>query len=151
MADLSVNDILEIKEVLARFAFIHDDRHFDLYHLIFTEDAMLDSFYVGGVEGLQSLQELKETVAVMLEKGIRADHHTMNTIIVGGAEGEALARSRYITYWDDGRIVSGDYLDIFRRTPDGWRISLRKAARRMPREFGTPPAGFFRGWPCVPD
>ncbi len=152
MINLSAKDILEIEMVLARFAFIHDDRYFDLYHLIFTSDAMLDTLYTSGTEGMQSVEGLKEMVSVRyLPKGIRSDHFTMNTIIVADAEGGARARSRYITHWDDGRIGSGDYLDIFRRTPDGWRISLRKAVRRMPPEFGTPPAEFFHGWPCALD
>ncbi len=151
MTKLSVSDQLEIREVLARVAFIHDDRLFELYSLIFTPDAKFDSSYVGGETGLRTLDEhLERIIRLVVEPGIRADHHTMNSVIVADGDNGARARSRYITHWDDGRIVTGNISTFFaeRRKVGGFPCEKRFAVF-LPN-MGDHPPNFIEAGRSLP-
>jgi len=147
---LQADDIVKINEVLHLWAFINDNKRFDLFDDVFTEDVQFDWTYVGGPKGLNGIDVYRALLQDAVDNGIVADHHILGSIVRMDKDGHVRVRSRYITHFGDGRMVNGEYLHILRRTPKGWRVSLHKMARRIPSlDIGAAPPEFFEGWPLA--
>jgi hypothetical protein len=167
--DLAAEDAFEIQEVLARYAHVIDNGTFDDLDLVFTHDVTMvvvdAQNRTHSIEGLPAVEALSSQF-----HGPRAFHATLNTTLYadasrGGVEagdaelscgnastaGSVRAQSRFIAVWPDGRITSGDYLDVLQRTAVGWRIRHRVVVRRHPASAaGRPGTDHYVGWRFVP-
>lgn len=149
MAHLTVEDRLDILDVIARFGVVHDLRQPDLLPEVFTDDAQIDFSYVGGGTPF-GLEKYRKLLAGMEKSGFHADHQTTDTILIADGADGALARSRYLVIRPDGAVSNGEILDRLRRTDAGWRIAERRMIRRWPAsDQGPPPASYYTGWPLA--
>lgn len=149
MARLTVEDRLDILDVIARFGVVHDLRQPDLLPLVFTDDAQIDFSYVGGRAPF-GFEKYREIVLGMEKSGFHADHQTTDTILIADGPDGARARSRYLVIRPDGAVSNGEILDRLRRTGVGWRIAERRMIRRWPAsDQGSPPASYYAGWPLA--
>ncbi|MBL7551488.1 nuclear transport factor 2 family protein [Frankia sp. AgB1.9] len=132
--DLPQDDVLAIQEILALFSYVFDDNDVDGLGLVFTPDATVEH----GIGPHRSYHGLAELADYVLSKSAAApDHFTVNTALSARDDGTVLARSRYIGINRDSRLTSGEFLDIFVRTAQGWRISYRRGIPRTPRAEGA--------------
>jgi hypothetical protein len=142
---LSESDLAEIHQTLALFAHVFDNDDIDALGLVFTEDITFD-IGIGPSRSYQGIGELAEWIQA--KSAATPDHHTVNTAVFVDDEGTVRARSRYIGVNPEGRITSGELLDVLQRTAAGWRISYRRNIPRTPRPAGagTPAASAFGEW-----
>ncbi len=132
MEPLSVQDRLDIADVLARYCLALDDRDFGLLARVFTEEAVAEYASVGVSRGLDAITG---TVRASLEP-LDASQHFIGTSLVE-ADAEGVAGRTYLiaqhvkhgTPGGDAFTVAGTYTDRFVRTPDGWRIRHRQLSR----------------------
>jgi len=149
MPALTVEDRLDILDVIARFGVVHDLRQPDLFLEVFTEDAQVDFSYVGGRASMD-LGQYRALLQGMVKSGFHADHQTTDTIVIAEGPDGARARSRYMVIRPDGSMSNGEILDRLRRTERGWRIAERRMIRRWPAsDKGPPPASYYSGWPLA--
>ena len=149
MAHLTVEDRLDILDVIARFGVVHDLRQTDLLPEVFTPDAQIDFSFVGGGSPF-GLEKYRKILDGMVKSGFHADHQTTDTILIADGADGARARSRYLAIRPDGAMSNGEILDRLRRTAAGWRIAERRMIRRWPRSGqGAPPASYYEGWPLA--
>jgi len=127
---LSTADIADIHRTLALFAHIFDNRLAGALDLVFTEDVTVENS-LGAGYSVSGFEESRAFLRRMNED--TADHNTLNPVILVGEDGTVRVRSRYIAVLPDGSIHNGEYFDILRFTPKGWRISYRMSAPRFPR------------------
>jgi ketosteroid isomerase-like protein len=142
---LSGRDLAEIHQTLALFAHVFDNDDVEGLALVFTDDVTVE-FGVGPGRSYQGIGAFGEYVQT--KSPAAPDHHTLNTAILVDDDGTVRARSRYIGVAPDGGITSGEFLDVFRRTSAGWRISHRRSVPRSPRDAGAgvPPAEVGAEW-----
>lgn len=149
MAGLTVEDRLDILDVIARFVVVHDLRQPDLLPMVFTPDAVIDFSYISGHPPFD-LPKYREVLLGMVKAGFHADHQTTDTILIADGADGARARSRYMVIRPDGTMSNGEILDRLRRTDDGWRIVERRMIRRWPAsDQAAPPASYYAGWPLA--
>ncbi len=147
--ELSTSDIAEIRQALALFAHVVDNKEVDALGLVFTDDVVIE-IGTGKGTSLRGIDTFRDYVLQLPVDA--ADHQTVDTAILVEADGAVRARSRYIAIRADGSITNGDYLDILTRTPQGWRISYRRTVPRYPREDGSPaPTALVEKWRPRPD
>jgi len=141
---LSTADIAEIHRTLALFAHVFDNRDEDRLDLIVTEDVTVENSLGAGYR-LTGFEEARAFMRRMTADS--ADHNTLNAVILVDADGTVRVRSRYLVVLPDGTVHNGEYFDIFRSTPQGWRISYRMSAPRFPRvECIELPDSFVELW-----
>ena len=127
---LSVEDRLEIAQLIAKYAFAIDSLNWALLDEVFAADAVADYGPFGGVhEGTAAIK------AVLAEavKLLTATQHLMGTSMVEGvAPGRASGRTHVIAnHVRNGHpggercAIAGTYTDVFVRTAKGWRITWR--------------------------
>ena len=123
MDPTALNDKLEIHELLARYARGVDDRDWDVYRDVFTEDAHIDYTSAGAIAGTRD-----EVVAFMQEvfPTIAWSQHYITNIEVD-LDGDT-ARARAMFYnpmqlpgMDAPSFCGGFYRHDLVRTADGWR------------------------------
>ncbi len=143
--ELSAADLAEIHQTLALFAHVFDNNDTDGLGLVFTDDVTVD-IGLGPSRSYRGIGEFAEYVQV--KTSMAPDHHTVNTAVLVDDDGTVRTRSRYIGINPEGRLTSGEFLDVFRRTEAGWRISYRRTIARSPRPpaAGTPPASAYGEW-----
>jgi 3-phenylpropionate/cinnamic acid dioxygenase small subunit len=133
-----VQDKLEIQELLARYARGVDDRDWDLYRSVFTEDAHIDYTSAGAIAGA------RDEVAAFLAKvfvTIPWSQHFITNIEIE-LDGDA-AHVRALFYnplqlpgMNEPSFCGGSYHHDVVRTADGWK------SRRLLEEnrwFVNPP------------
>ncbi|MEU8137577.1 nuclear transport factor 2 family protein [Streptodolium elevatio] len=126
-------DLAAIHQTLALFAHVFDNRDVDGLGLVFTDDVVVES----GPGPNRTYRGIAEFAAYARGLSDAApDHHTLNTAVAVDGQGRVQTRSRYIGVKPDGRLTSGEFLDIFERTPEGWRIRYRRSIQRTPRPEG---------------
>jgi len=133
-AVLSPPDALAIHEILALFAHVFDNNEVEDLGLVFTADVQVD-VGAGPSQIYQGLTEFADFVR-NVKTAAAPDHHTVNTSLTPQDDGSVHARSRYIGINPEGRLTSGEWLDVLVRTPQGWRISYRRSLPRTPRPAG---------------
>jgi 3-phenylpropionate/cinnamic acid dioxygenase small subunit len=122
---MTPEDYLEIQQVNARYAHVIDSQDWDNLPDVFTDDAVIDRSGVG-LSNLHGYEEIRST----LGQQARLEHYGTNLEITL-AEGDRVeARSKFLGIGPNGRIISGEYEDVWRRTPAGWRIARRRAFSR---------------------
>ncbi len=72
-----ISDRIEIEQVLARYCYAVDDRDWETYRTIFTEDAVIDDVVTGGIRSGVEEHIVYLTRAL---KNIRISQHTISTI-----------------------------------------------------------------------
>lgn len=135
---LTAQDALEIHRVLALYAHCIDNRDWDLLPGVFTADVRF------GAPGhyTRSRDEIPERIERVTPYH---PHYTTDTVtrwLPPDSEGRERARSwsKYLIVRHDGSLASGDYLDEWVRTGDGWRILQRRVSRglRWDKDPGGP-------------
>jgi hypothetical protein len=114
----------QIAEVLSRYGHIVDNQEWTHLTMVFTVDATFDAQDTVAA-GLSEIQPVLEA------SGPWRSHHTLNTITKYSADKSAItAWSRFLVVEASGTTMSGDYVDTFTRTPEGWRIRSRRLSLR---------------------
>ena len=134
---LSVEDHAEIRQTLALYAHVFDNKDIDALGLVFAEDATAEMTRGAGSirRGLESIAQF---VAGLSQDA--PDHLTLNTVVFVDDQGVVRARSRYLAILADQSVHDGDYFDVLVRTEAGWRISHRISVPRFPRGEQVPPS-----------
>ncbi|OPC80291.1 hypothetical protein B4N89_04430 [Embleya scabrispora] len=127
-------DLAEIHRTLALFAHVFDNGDVDGLGLVFTEDVVVE-IGLGPKRAFHGIAEFAEYTRS--KSAATPDHHTVNTTVEVDEHGQVQTRSRYIGINPAGRITGGEFLDILRKTPAGWRIAYRLSLPRAPREAGA--------------
>jgi len=136
----AVHDRLELHELLARYARAVDDRDWDLYRSVFTEDAHIDYTSAGGIAGTR-----EEVVAFLAEAfaAVPWAQHYVTNVEVDLDRDTAEVRAMFynpmqLPGMDEPSFCGGRYHHLAVRTEDGWR------SRRLVEEnrwFLNPPFG----------
>ena len=146
MAGEARRDREEIEELVHRYAWMVDERRWELMDEVFAEGATIDYTSTGGQKG-----PYRETLA-WLERGLAPWplnlHHITNLAILE-LTGDA-ARIRTALFAPMGRELPdgthevlttvGYYLDRLVRTPMGWRIAERVCQQKL--RIGSLPPGY---------
>jgi len=135
--DPEVQEMLDhfaIEKVLKRYARALDEKDFDALDDCFTPDAQVDYSAAGGIKG--AYPEIKAWLAQVLVGMPEMQHFTTNVQIE--IKGDEAAGKSYTLNVSGLRIASGElkhmvvgaeYIDTYRRTAKGWRISSRREER----------------------
>jgi hypothetical protein len=138
---LSIEDRLAIQDIVILYGHLHDSKQPErITDAIFTADAVID-FGTGPVVGNEAIRGFFASFA-----GIMGTSHNISNLIVEGDGDNARCQSHCMAWhWlerppVDGQpslhpadtLAVGGYQDELRRTPDGWRISNRRAI-----QYGT--------------
>lgn len=138
-----LSDRFEIQDLVFRYAELVDSKQFDSLREVFTEDAFVDYSAMGG-----SVGNLEDTLA-FLRAAVTAEvfPHTqhLNANIQIKVDGDR-ATGRVMCFNPMHMAVSAEqkhmfflglwYLDEYRRTAKGWRISRREEEKSW--AFNTP-------------
>ncbi len=129
---LTLEDRLDIHELIALYGHLIDDRSFDRLGEIFTKDAVFD---LSGFDGTR-FEGLPAIVGMMKDSEQHPlGHHASNVVVGSGDPVQVLSKG--IGVGHAGRVGSVVYRDTLRRTHSGWRISerhceLRRAPEKAP-------------------
>ena len=132
MSQLSADDRAEIAELLARYCHAIDQRRWDDFLDLFTEDCRLDFGAVMGVfEGHDGIRRFMTTMGGL---DLFMRHYTTNLVIRGdAARAHADSYVLAITGPAGSRThTTGRYEDELVRTRAGWRLHRRRALIEMP-------------------
>ncbi len=126
MADLTVEDRLELMELPGRYGDSIDDRDWDSLRTIFTEDGVFDLTGVGSrvCEGLDDIVDFMEREAA------HPRTHMMTNIYVTPTDAGADLRFRIVALLGEGRVGTASYYDRVVKTDDGWRVAHREVHLR---------------------
>ncbi|MER6178447.1 nuclear transport factor 2 family protein [Streptosporangium sp. NPDC001681] len=133
MGELSLEDVSDIRGTLALFSHLFDNGEVADLGQVFTEDAVI-KLTRGAGRSVRGLPAIGEFALSLRPHG--PDHQTLDTHVFVDGDGVVRARSRYLAVLPDGSVHNGDYLDVLRRTPQGWRIGLRVSVPRYPLANG---------------
>ncbi|SEL82502.1 nuclear transport factor 2 family protein [Streptacidiphilus jiangxiensis] len=126
--ELPADDAERIRQLLARFAHVFDDRESQELGEVFSDDAVIE--LTGSGRTYRGLAEIR---AFHRDLGAGApDHHTVDTLLLPQDDGTVHARSRYLALLPDGGVHNGEYRDVLVTTADGWRIALRRSIPHFP-------------------
>ena len=131
MSALTTDDRLAIAEVLARYCHAIDQRRWEDFHELFTDDCRLDFGAVMGVfEGREGLERFTQTLDAT---GVFMRHYTTNMVLHGdGARVRAESYVLAITGPSDSRMqTTGRYDDEFQKVAGRWRIRERRATLEL--------------------
>jgi uncharacterized protein (TIGR02246 family) len=113
-------DLEEIRKLLARYCFAIDEKDAVGFAELFTEDGVFDFKLGPPVQGREALRQFVS--------GIPDDRHhvTANEIIELDGD-RATVRAYALVTKESPPVIStmGDYKDVLRRTPSGWRFAHR--------------------------
>jgi 3-phenylpropionate/cinnamic acid dioxygenase small subunit len=126
-----VRDELEIRNVLARIAHYSDMGELDDYGAQFTADAR---WKMPGVPAKHGRAEIQEAGAGRRAEGVTGPgshtRHVIGTVAVTVGGDSAVAESYWQFYGNTTTTPvlrsMGHYRDLFRRTPQGWRLARRE-------------------------
>jgi hypothetical protein len=144
LSQQALSDRFEIQDLCYRYAEIIDSKDFDALRTdVFTPDAHIDYSVFGG-----SVGGLEETIAFLkdaMAPAVFPAHQHLNANIQVKLDGDA-ATGRVMCFnpqelaMPDGGtqlfMLGLWYVDSYRRTPDGWRISSRVEEKSW--VFNTP-------------
>ena len=118
----SINDIIEINQLLSLWGHVIDAKAWDRFADVLAEDASYDCSIFGfpRVCGIEAIQETFD------REGHARAHHTTNVYVQEGPGEELRAQSKGLGLLSDGTVASVTFIDAFRRTPSGWRLASRE-------------------------
>jgi 3-phenylpropionate/cinnamic acid dioxygenase small subunit len=124
---ISTDDRVAVHELIALHGHLVDTGQLERLSEVFTDDVVYDLTPMSG-PALHGVQAISEAAQRLGDRNPVA-HLVTNTVVT--AEGErVVARSKFLGVQRDGTVGSGVYNDELRRTPEGWRISLRSVSLR---------------------
>ncbi len=143
LSQQELSDRFEIQDLVFRYAHLIDSRQFQALRGVFTEDAFVDySVYGGSVGDLDTTIAFLEQ-AVTTEVFPNCQHLNANvqvTLDGDRAEGRVMCFNPMEMTLAEGKtqtyMLGLWYVDEYRRTPDGWRISRRVEEKSW--AFNTP-------------
>jgi hypothetical protein len=144
LSQQELSDRIEIQDLVFHYADLIDGRNFDeLRETVFTEDAFVDySVYGGSVGDLETtISFLKDAVTEQLFPNCQHLNANIQVKLEGDtATGKVMCfnpMEMAITGQDNQTYMLGLwYVDAYRRTPQGWRISRRVEEKSW--AFNTP-------------
>ena len=129
MSPQEISDRIEIQDLLTRYCYAIDQRDWDAYRSVYTEDAVIDDVSAGPGN---SVDEMVAFLSGALERVVMIQHAISTTLIeLDGDTAKARTICHCPVVLDRGQgrtemFFQGLwYHDEFVRTPDGWRISKR--------------------------
>ena len=125
----TTDDIVEINQILSLWAHLVDNRAWDRFGEVFTEDAYFDS----SVFGFAPVTGIAAICHMASQDGHAKAHHTTNVYVQEGAGDEIATVSKGLGLLSNGAVASVTYTDRLRRTPEGWRLASRILALQAPR------------------
>ncbi|MBH0780805.1 nuclear transport factor 2 family protein [Nocardia bovistercoris] len=135
MLDITAADRIAIHETIALHGHVADDRDWDRWGELYTDDVVLDleDFGSGTTRGLAALRKMARDTQSDPTQPL--GHHVTNIVVVAEDGDRVRARSKGLAVNADGTSGTVVYEDTLRREPQGWRICHRKAlARRAPAQ-----------------
>jgi hypothetical protein len=127
---LSADDRLAIRELLALYGYVIDERQFSRARELFTDDARYDvsDFGKGVHHGPDAI------VAEWSSPAARHPlaHYAVDVIITEDGDGAVRVVCKGLGLGPDGRVGGVTYRDVVTKTAAGWRIAERVATRRHP-------------------
>jgi ketosteroid isomerase-like protein len=142
MSTQEISDRLEIEQLLIRYCHAIDQRDWDGYRSVYTDDAVIDD--VGAGKG-NSVDDMVEFLTRGLQQVVLIQHSISTSLVdIDGDRASAKTVCHCPVVVDRG---SGEtqmffqglwYLDELVRTGDGWKISKRAEAdyfHNMPPDF----------------
>jgi ketosteroid isomerase-like protein len=137
-----ISDRMEIEQLLVRYCYAIDDRDWDAYRSVYTEDAVIDDVSAGPGN---SVEEMVEFLSRALERVVQIQHAISTSLIdIDGdtASARTICHCPVVLEGNDGEIEMFFqglwYVDELVRTPDGWKIAKRAERdyfHNMPPEF----------------
>lgn len=124
----SAEDIIEVSQILSLWAHLVDNRAWDRFAEVFTEDAYVDS----SVFGFAPVTGIKAICHMASQDGHASAHHTTNVFVQEGPNDEIVAESKGLGLVSNGAVASVTYSDRLRRTPGGWRLASRVLTLQAP-------------------
>lgn len=125
-----LEDDRQIRNLVARLAHLADYGDLDEYMTLFTDDATWD-LPGGRCDGAAAIRSDRESRRAAGGQGPGTDTRHMNTTLWVDVDGSdvATAHSYFVFVRDAGSsptvALTGRYLDTFRRTSAGWKLSSR--------------------------
>lgn len=124
---MDAQDQLQIRELMSRYGFAVDDRDWQAFDRVFTEDGVCD-LSAWRVPLMRGTTAIRETYA-SLEHPVA--HLTTNVVIEEISADTARVRSKIIAVRPDRRVETAEYHDEVARTSAGWRIVRRTVVPRQ--------------------
>ena len=128
---LTVEDRLDIAQLLNLYGHIIDLREWGRMDELFVEDMIFDSTDLGN-ERIHGRDNLLERWTSARARHPLA-HHATNILIWQDPDGTVRTQSKGIGVGFKGRVGTLTYYDVVRRTPAGWRIAERVAKMMRPQ------------------
>lgn len=123
---MTAADLAEINNVAALYGHIIDHKEWDRLGEVYAADGVYDGTATGSRrhEGLDAVVHyLSSTVQPLV-------HHSTNVYVEIALDGlTATGRAKWFVIRPDMSMASGYYIDAWRKTPDGWRLSERASYR----------------------
>jgi ketosteroid isomerase-like protein len=125
-----ISDRLEIQDLVYEYAALIDQKRFDDLRRVFTEDATIDYSAVGGPVGNpEQIIAFLNQVMVMFSNHQHLNANLQISVDGDTATGRVMCFNPQEMSMPDGKthifMVGLWYVDEYRRTADGWRISKR--------------------------
>jgi hypothetical protein len=142
---LTVEDRLDIHEVIALHGHLSDAGAYERFDEVFTSDLVVDASDLG-----LALLAAHDPTRLRLDAYIAAAHrrgmggpvaHHVTNIVVRATGDGAQAWSKGIALDQDSSVSSFTYEDQLVRTDRGWRIRHRKVSARREAGIGIEPLG----------
>lgn len=126
-----ISDRMEIQDLIHEYSAIIDQKRFDDLRRVFTEDAHIDYTDVGGPVGSRDeIIDFLHRVMVMFPNHQHLNANAQIRVDGDTATGRVMCFNPQEISTPDGKthifMVGLWYLDEYRRTEDGWRISKRR-------------------------
>jgi len=133
----TIVDKLAILEAIATYSYTWDDNDVDGFAGIFTRDAMWTFYNAADAEWItyDSQDAIRAYTAaripIKIKEGIRSRHYQLGTVFLELTTDSARTKTmnlvtRRFPKDPAPRVVnSGHWEDVWRRTPDGWKIAQR--------------------------
>jgi 3-phenylpropionate/cinnamic acid dioxygenase small subunit len=143
LSQQELSDRFEIQDLVFLYARLIDTRQFDELRTVFTEDAFVDySVYGGSVGDLETtIAYLKQAVTKDLFPNCQHLNANVQVTLSGDtATGRVMCFNPMEMALGEGKtqtfMLGLWYVDEYRRTPQGWRISRRVEEKSW--AFNTP-------------
>ncbi len=130
-----ISDRIEIQDLCWRYAEAVDRKNFDIFREVFTADAFIDYTCLGGIAG--DLETIIAWLKKVFQPQVHPNHQHLTANLQIRVEGDkATGRIMCFNPQEAGPLLTGRddtqiyfcglwYIDEYRRTTKGWRISRR--------------------------
>jgi SnoaL-like domain len=131
----SAEDTLAIQDVVVRYGYVTDDRDWNAFDEVFTDDAVVDfrDQATNPPKGLAPLVGRDEIVLHFRDILTHPYQHMLvNHRIEDISEDEVVVRSKALLPVPGRTVCDIEYWDVLVRTPRGWRIKHKSVKRYNP-------------------